>query len=93
VIHFLHAEGQSVAEIHCRLCCVYDHNVLNDSCVRKWCRKFRDGRTDVHDEGGQERHSIVTDKLVHNSGTTREFCWQNAWHQGPQKRQRFIVKR
>ena len=32
--------------------------------VREWCRKFRDGRTDVHDEGGQGRHSIVTDELV-----------------------------
>jgi transposase len=37
---------------------------MSDSCVREWCRKFRDGRTDVHDEGGQERHSIVTDELV-----------------------------
>ena len=32
--------------------------------MREWCRKFRDGRTDVQDEGGQERHSIVTDELV-----------------------------
>ena len=32
--------------------------------MRKWCRKFRDGHTDVLDEGGQERHSIVTDELV-----------------------------
>ena len=37
---------------------------MSDSCVREWCRKFRDGRTDVQDEGGQERHSIVTDELV-----------------------------
>ena len=26
--------------------------------------KFRDGRTDMHDEGGQERHWTVTDKIV-----------------------------
>ena len=32
--------------------------------MREWCRKFRDGRTDVHDECGQERRSIVTDELV-----------------------------
>jgi len=37
---------------------------MSDSCVREWCRKFRDGRTDVLDKGGQERHSIVTDELV-----------------------------
>src|SRR5215510_9084285 len=64
VIGFLHAEGQSAAEIHRRLCRVYGDTVMSDNCVRKWCRKFRDGRTDVHDEGGQGRHSIVTDELV-----------------------------
>jgi len=37
---------------------------MSDSCVTEWYRKFRDGRTDVHDEDGQERHSIVTDELV-----------------------------
>jgi hypothetical protein len=37
---------------------------MSDSCVRERCRKFRDGRTDVHDEGCQGRHSIVTDELV-----------------------------
>jgi transposase len=44
---------------------VYGDNVMSDSSVRDWCRKFRDGRTDVHDEGGQGRHLIVTDELVH----------------------------
>jgi len=63
VIRFLHTEGQSAAEIHRRLCRVYGDNIMSDSCVREWCRKFRDGRTDMHDEGGQERHSIVTDEL------------------------------
>jgi hypothetical protein len=56
VIRFLQAEGQSTAEIHRRLCCVYGDSVMGDSCVREWCRKFRDGCTDVHDQGGQERH-------------------------------------
>jgi hypothetical protein len=35
VIHFLHAEGQSVAEIHHRLCHVYGDNVMSDSYVRE----------------------------------------------------------
>ena len=52
VIGFLHAEGQSVAEIHRRLCRVNGDNVMSDSCVREWCRKFRNGHTDVQDEGG-----------------------------------------
>jgi len=64
VIRFLHTKGQSAAEIHRQLCHVYGDNVMSDSCVTEWCRKFRDGRTDVHDKGGQERRSIVTDKLV-----------------------------
>ena len=37
---------------------------MSDSCVREMCRKFRDGRTDVPDEGGQEGCSIVTNELV-----------------------------
>jgi hypothetical protein len=32
--------------------------------MRKWCRKFRDGHTDVYDKGGQGRHSIINDELV-----------------------------
>jgi transposase len=64
VIRFLHVEGQSAAEMHRRLCRVYGDNVMSDSFVREWCRKFRDGRTDVHDGCGQGRHSIVTDELV-----------------------------
>jgi transposase len=64
VICFLHTAGQSAAEIHCRLCHVYGDNVMSDSCVREWCIKFRDGRNDMHDEGGQEQRSVVTDKLI-----------------------------
>jgi len=64
VIRFLHAEGQSAGEIRHWWCRVYSDNVMSDSCVREWCRKFRDGRSDVHEEGGQGRHSIVTDELV-----------------------------
>jgi transposase len=71
VIRFLHA-GQSAAEIHRRLCHVYGYNVVSAGCAREWCRKFRDGRTDVHDKGGQGRHSVVTDELVQK--VVREIC-------------------
>jgi len=37
---------------------------MSDSSVREWCRKFRDGHTDVHDSGGQGWHSTVTDELI-----------------------------
>jgi len=52
-IRFLHAEGQSTAKIHRRLCHVYSDNVMSDNCVRDWCTKLWNGCTDVHDEGGQ----------------------------------------
>jgi hypothetical protein len=81
VIRFLHAEGQSAAEIHRRLCHVYGDNIMSDSYVSEWCRKFENGRTDVH-EGAQGQHSIVTDEFVHK--VVRQLCCQNSWHQGPQ---------
>jgi hypothetical protein len=52
VIRFLQVEGHSAAEIHCRMSAVCGPNFMSDKYVREWCRKFRDGRTDVHDEGG-----------------------------------------
>ena len=56
VIRSLQAEGHSAAKIHHRMSAVYGPNCMSDKCVREWCRKFRDGRTDVHDEEGQGRH-------------------------------------
>jgi hypothetical protein len=70
-IHFLHADGQSTAKIHRQMCRVYGDNIMSDSCATEWCRKFRDGHIDVHDEHGQGQHSIVTDELIHK--VIREF--------------------
>lgn len=64
VIRFLQAEGCSAAEIHRRMSNVYGNNVMSDGSVREWCRKFKEGRTDVHDEGGQGRKSVATVGLV-----------------------------
>jgi len=64
VIRFLQTEGHSAAEIHRRMSAVYEPHFMSDKCVWKWCRKFHDGRTDVHDKGGQGRPSLVTDDLV-----------------------------
>jgi hypothetical protein len=64
VIGFLYAEGQSTAEIR-QLCRAYGDNVMSDSCVREWCRKFEDGRTDEHEKRAQGQYSIVTDELIH----------------------------
>jgi transposase len=37
---------------------------MNEGTVRQWCRMFKDGRTDVHDEEGSGRPSVVRDDLV-----------------------------
>ena len=37
---------------------------MSDGCVREWCRKFKEGRTDIHDEGGQGRKSVATEEIV-----------------------------
>jgi hypothetical protein len=50
VIHFLHAKNVTAAEIHCELGAVYGQNVINPGTVRQWCRMFKDGRKNVHDE-------------------------------------------
>ncbi|GBN77850.1 hypothetical protein AVEN_225417-1 [Araneus ventricosus] len=64
VIRFLHAEGSNAAEIHRRMSKVYGETFMSDSKVRKWCRNFDAGRTDVHDAGGQGRKPMSTDDLV-----------------------------
>ncbi|GFG34171.1 hypothetical protein Cfor_08156 [Coptotermes formosanus] len=43
---------------------MYGPNFMSDICVTEWCRKFRDGRRDVHNEGGEGRPPLVTDDLV-----------------------------
>ncbi|XP_035216956.1 uncharacterized protein LOC118190360 [Stegodyphus dumicola] len=43
---------------------VYGNSFMSDAVVREWCRKFKDGRTDVHDEGGQGCKSVATDDIV-----------------------------
>ncbi|XP_035204431.1 uncharacterized protein LOC118179366 [Stegodyphus dumicola] len=64
VIRFLQAEENSAAEIPRRMSRVYGNSFMSDGVVREWCRKFKDGRTDVHDEGGQGRKSVATDDIV-----------------------------
>ncbi|GBO41223.1 hypothetical protein AVEN_113148-1 [Araneus ventricosus] len=53
VIRFLLAEGNSAAEIQRRKSRVYCDNFMSGGVVREWCRKFKDGRADVHDAEGQ----------------------------------------
>jgi len=53
VVRFLNAKGEGPAEIHKQIVAVYG-NVMNRLNVTKWCRKFSEGRTDVHDKVQEE---------------------------------------
>ncbi|GBM11032.1 hypothetical protein AVEN_1358-1 [Araneus ventricosus] len=39
-------------------------NFMSDGVVHKWGRKFKDRRTDLHDEERQGRKSIATENFV-----------------------------
>jgi hypothetical protein len=64
VIRFLRAKNTNDTEINRELCAVYGQNVMSEGSVRQWCRMFKDGRTNVHDEERSVRTSVVSDDLV-----------------------------
>lgn len=63
VIRFLHAKKLPPVEIHRQLCEIYGEACISVQHVRKWCREFSEGRTDVHDEHRSGRPSI-SDEVV-----------------------------
>ena len=70
MIRFLLARKNNAAEIHRQLCKVHGPNVMSNSKVRKCCRLFEEGRTNVHDEERRVRPSVITDDLVEKVNTT-----------------------
>jgi transposase len=62
----------SAVEIHHELCAVYGQNVMSEGTARQWCRMFKDGRINVHDEERSGRPSVVSDDLVQN--VDQEIC-------------------
>ena len=63
VIRFLNAKKLTPIEIHRQLEEVYGKACISVQHVRKWCREFSEGRTDVHDEQRSGRPS-VSDEVV-----------------------------
>ena len=70
VIRFLLARNNNAAEIHRQLCEVYGPNVMSDGMVRQWCRLFKEGRANVHDEERSGRPSVIKGDLVEKVKTT-----------------------
>jgi histone-lysine N-methyltransferase SETMAR len=56
-------------DIHSQLCEVYGENCMSVQHLRKWCREFKDGRTDFHDEQHSGRPSVLdeTDACQYNN--------------------------
>jgi len=63
VILLLNAKGVKPIEIHRQLTEVYEESCMDFKNVRKWCREFTAGRTEIHDEERSGRPSI-SDKTI-----------------------------
>jgi hypothetical protein len=59
-ICFLNARNVKPADIHRQICEVYGENAMSDGMERKWVRKFKEGRDNVHDKPQSGRPSVVT---------------------------------
>jgi transposase len=64
VIKLLNAKNVGPAEIYGQVCEVYGENAMSDGNVRRWCRMFNEGRTNVHDDDTSGRPSLVTADLL-----------------------------
>jgi hypothetical protein len=63
-IHFLRAKNMSAVEIHHELYAVYSQSVISERTVRQWCRLFKHGRRNVHDEEQSGQPYVVSDDCV-----------------------------
>jgi hypothetical protein len=64
VIHLLHTRNTITEENHHAVCVVYGQNVMSEGTVRQWCRTFKNGRTNVHDQQQSGRSSVLSEDLV-----------------------------
>jgi hypothetical protein len=60
----LNAKNVRPAEIYRKVCEVYRENAMSDGMVRRLCRMFSEGRTNVHDDDRNGRPSLVTAALL-----------------------------
>jgi hypothetical protein len=69
VIRFSDAENVRLAGIHRQIGEVCDEGAINEGNVRKWCRLFKEGTANVHDEERNGHPSLVTDDLKQTANT------------------------
>jgi len=64
VIRYLVAKEKSPHEIFNEVRTVYGEGHMNRTSVYKWCREFKNGCMNVHDDLRSGRPSILTDDIV-----------------------------
>ncbi|GFX80267.1 HTH_48 domain-containing protein [Trichonephila clavipes] len=64
VIRFLTTRNMSASDIHRLITEVYGTEEMSDSKARKWVRKSKDGRTNIHNEDHSGQPSVITDDLI-----------------------------
>ena len=64
VCWFLNAKGVKPIEIHCQLTELYEESCMDVKNVRKWCREFTGGRTEIHAEERSGRPSISDETVA-----------------------------
>jgi transposase len=77
VIKFFNAKNVRLAEIYQQVCEVCGENAMSDGMVRRWCRMFSEGRTNVHNDDRSGRPSLVTADLLDQ---VNEKIWENKIH-------------
>jgi hypothetical protein len=63
VLQFLNAKIHTAAKIQQQLCGIYRSSIMSKGRVQQWVRKFKDGRTNMHDDHSG-RPSVMNDNLV-----------------------------
>jgi hypothetical protein len=64
VIIFFNAKNVRLADIYWQVCEIYGEHAMSDGMVRRWCRMFSEGRTNVHDDDWSGRPSLVTEDML-----------------------------
>jgi transposase len=72
VIGILNARNVKSADTYREICEVYGENAMTDGMVRKWVRKFNEGRDNVYEEPRSGRPSVVTGGYVLREGDTEK---------------------
>ncbi|KAF2357874.1 Zinc finger C2H2-type [Trinorchestia longiramus] len=68
------------AEIHRRMSKVCGDNFMSEGSVREWCRKYKEERTDVLEEGRLEHKSVVTVVRSLDGLRSSDFAYRGASH-------------